>query len=396
MDHESARRKARRWRVVGTTALSVAIGLAGVLSTSLGASAATAHTSGPTIALSGAGSTFDNPFFTRAFYVYNQIHPNITVDYASIGSGGGEKQFEARTVNFGASDVPMLAPDLANVPASAGPVIQVPVDLGGVAIAYNLSGVSGQLKMTPAVLAQIFLGQIKNWNDPSIAAINPGAKFPNESITVVHRADSSGTSYIFTNYLSDISQTWATKVGIAKSVAWPTGIGGQGNEGVAGAIKDTPGAIGYVELAYVLTAHMTAFALENAKGDFVLPTKKSVADEAALHPHVTAGPGISNFSITDLGGPSQLAELAYPISGYSWALVYQNQTSTTTGTALVDLLYWLTRDSGGQKAAGALNYVPLPAPLENLALTELEKVVGSTGKKLLPTSTSALKKLLAS
>jgi phosphate transport system substrate-binding protein len=336
--------------------------------------------------LNGAGSTFDQPLFTRAFYVYHQKHSNVTVNYASIGSGGGEAQFEAKTVNFGASDVPMLAADLAKVPASAGPVIQVPVALGGVAIGYNLPGVPTGLHITPSVLAGIFLGQITHWNDPALKALNPKANLPSESITVVHRADASGTSYIFTNYMADVSPTWSTKVGIAKSVSWPVGIGGQGNEGVAGTISGTPGSIGYVELAYVLTTHMQDFALQNPKGTFVLPTKKSVAAEAALHPHVSA----TQFSITDLGG----SKTAYPISGYSWGLIYRNQSSAATGTALVDLFYWLSQDKGGQLAAAALNYVPLPKPLETLATSELAKVVGPSGAKLLPTKSAALAKLL--
>jgi phosphate transport system substrate-binding protein len=362
-----------RWIPFGAIAISSLLAVGG---TGLAASAATPHSSGPSVTLNGAGSTFDQPLFTRAFYFYHQAHSNITVNYASIGSGGGEQQFEAGTVNFGASDVPMLAADLAKVPASAGPVLQVPVALGGEAIVYNLAGMKTGLHMTPAVLAEIFLGQIKNWNDPAIAAINPGVTFPNEAITVVHRGDSSGTTYIFTNYMSEISSTWASSVGTAKSVAWPVGIGGQGNEGVAGTISQTPGAIGYVELAYVVeTPGTTVFALQNPKGDYVLPTQASVAADAALHPHVTA----QNYSITDLGG----SKSSYPISGYSWALIYQNQTNTTSGSALVNLLYWLTQAKGGQGSAGHIGYVPLPKNIEQLATTTLEQVRGPSGQKLL-------------
>jgi phosphate transport system substrate-binding protein len=270
----------------------------------------------------------------------------------------------------------MLAGDLAKVPQSAGPVLQVPVALGGAAIAYNLAGVKNNLKITPAVLSGIFLGQITNWNDSSISALNPGVNLPNEPITVVHRADASGTSYIFTNYMAEISTTWATKVGIGKSVSWPVGIGGQGNEGVAGAIQQTPGSIGYVELAYVLqNKNLQDFALQNPKGYFVTPTQASVAADAALHPGVTA----QNYSITNLGGSKK----SYPISGYSWVVVLQNQTNTTNGTALVNLLYWLTRTTGGQGSAGKIGYVPLPNNIQKLAQTTLLQVIGSNGKKLL-------------
>ena len=336
-----------------------------------------AKSSSVAVTLNGAGSTFDQPLFTRAFYFYHKAHSSITVNYASIGSGGGEQQFEQGTVNFGASDVPMLPADLAKVPASAGPVLQVPVALGGTAIAYNLPGVPNNLKMTPAVLSGIFLHQITNWNDPAIAAINPGVSFPNESITVVHRADGSGTTYIFTNYMSEISPTWASQVGTAKTVAWPTGVGGQGNEGVAGLIQNTPGAVGYVELAYVLQNPTTLhdFALQNPKGAYVIPTQASVAADAALHPHVSA----TNYSITNLGG----SKTSYPISGYSWAIILKNQTNATSGLALVNLLYWLTRTSGGQGSAGKIGYVPLPPNVQQLAATTLAQVLGPNGKKIL-------------
>ena len=370
--------RARNMRVVGAGAVAVATLLASVVSEgSVAASAsATAHSSGPAVTLNGAGSTFDQPLFTRAFYFYRKAHPSLTVNYASIGSGGGQQQFESGTVNFGATDVPMLAADLAKVPQSAGPVLQVPVALGGAAIAYNLAGVKNHLKITTAVLSAIFLGQVTNWNDPAISALNPGVHFPNEPITVVHRADASGTSYIFTNYMAEISTTWATKVGIGKSVSWPVGIGGQGNEGVTGAIQQTPGSIGYVELAYVLqNKNLQDFALQNPKGYFVLPTQASVAADAALHPGVTA----QNFSITNLGGSKK----SYPISGYSWVVILQKQTNTTSGTALVNLLYWRTRTTGGQGSAGKIGYVPLPNNIQRLAQTTLLKVVGPNGKKLL-------------
>ena len=217
--------------------------MAAGLATAAGASADT---------LVGAGSSFDFPFFSRAFFPYHQDHPDVTVNYQSIGSGGGIQQFTAKTVDFGASDVPLTKTEAAAAQAANGAVVQVPVALGGVVIAYNVPGVSGHLKLSPGVLADIFLGKISNWNDSRIARLNPGVNLPNLPILVVHRADGSGTTYIFTDYLSRISADWKSKVGTAKSVSWPaaSSVGVKGNEGVARQIRNTPGAIGYVELAY--------------------------------------------------------------------------------------------------------------------------------------------------
>ncbi|MGA8297622.1 MAG: phosphate ABC transporter substrate-binding protein PstS, partial [Acidimicrobiales bacterium] len=328
--------------VLGLGAVFGAVALVTALGAAAGASASPRriHHSGSSVTLNGAGSTFDQPFFTRAFYVYNQMNPSVTINYASIGSGGGEGQFEKGTVNFGATDVPMLPADLALVPTSAGAVLQVPVDLGGVAIAYNLPKVPQGLHITPKLLAAIFLGGITKWNNKQLQKLNPKAHLPNMPITIAHRADGSGTTYIFTNYLAEISPQWLNTVGTSKSVSWPVGVGGQGNEGVAGIVDDTPGAIGYIELAYALQAKLKYFAVENPAGQFVTPSKASVADEASLKGHVSA----SNFSITDLPftkGELKVAEKAYPISGYSWVVLLENQTNQTTGSALVNMLSWL-------------------------------------------------------
>lgn len=255
------------------------------------------------ITLTGAGSTFDQPFFTLAFYNYKNL-TNATVNYASIGSGGGQKQFEANTVNFGASDVPM-SPTAIKL-ATGGTVLQVPVALGGEAISYNLYGAPAGIHMTGAVLAKIFLGQINNWDSPTLKKLNPGATFPNEAITVVHRATGSGTTYAFTTYLSKVSPTWKSKVGVTKTVAWPVGVGGQGNEGVAGLIADTPGSIGYVELDYALVNHFTYCKIQNPAGTWVSPSIKTVSDEASLHPTVSP----TNFSITDLKASSASPSLS--------------------------------------------------------------------------------------
>ena len=323
--------------------------------------------------LTGAGSTFDQPFFTRAFYEYNQLNHGVTVNYASIGSGGGIKQFQANTVNFGASDVPMNSSEIAA--ATGGTVLQVPVALGGEAISYNLQGVAGGMKMTGPVLAEIYLGKITNWDDPAIKALNPGVPLPNQAITVVHRSDGSGTTYIFTNYLSTVSPTWSSGPGTGKSISWPVGVGGKGNEGVAGLVKDTPGSIGYVELAYALQSGFTYCQMKNHDGDYVSPSLSTVAADAAQKPNVTS----TDFSIVDLPGAS-----SYPISGYSWLLVYKQQKNLTLGTTLVHVLDWLTH--GGQSQAQAIDYVPLPANVQQLARTTLLEVVGPSGQTLLTTS----------
>ncbi|HUZ21143.1 MAG TPA: phosphate ABC transporter substrate-binding protein PstS [Acidimicrobiales bacterium] len=324
------------------------------------------------LTLNGAGSTFDQPFFTLGFYEYHQkIDPSVTVNYASIGSGGGQGQIEANTVNFGATDVPMFSSDLAK--ATAGTIVQVPIDLGGEAISYNVKGLPQGLHLTGPVLAEIYLGQIANWDNSALKKLNPKVNFPNESITVVHRADGSGTSYAFTNYLADISSTWQSKVGVGKTVAWPVGVGGQGNEGVAGLVADTPGSIGYVELDYALKNHFTYFAMRNPMGAFVLPSKASVAADAALHPGVSP----TNFKIDNLGH----SKAAYPICTYSWLAIYQKQTNASAGTAMVDLFEWMTH--GGQKYAGELDYVPLPSVVQATAEQALSTIVGPSGQKLL-------------
>ena len=327
----------------------------------------------PAGGLTGAGSTFDQPFFTKAFYTYNQTNSGVTINYASIGSGGGIAQFEANTVNFGATDVPMSPADIAK--ATGGQVLQVPVALGGGAIAYNLPGVKMGLKLTPAVLAGIYLGTITTWNNAAIKKLNPGVKLPSNAITTVHRADGSGTTYIFTNYLSTISPAWSSGPGTGKSVSWPGGVAGQGNEGVAGVIQQTPYSIGYVELAYALQNKFTYAAVQNAAGKFVLPSKVSVAADAAQKPTITS----VDFAIVNEPGAA-----SYPISGYSWALVYQLQKNTTTGAALVKILDWLSH-APGQAIASSLDYVPLPANIQALARTTLLQVTGADGKTILLT-----------
>jgi len=370
------------------TAVALAIGLAACSSTSSSPTTtkATSATTAPADpyaqtdlhapagTLTGAGSTFDQPLFTKAFYAYNQKNSGVTVNYASIGSGGGIQQFQANTVNFGASDVPMSPLDISK--ATGGQVLQVPVALGGVSISYNVPGVATGLKLTPKVLADIFLGNVKTWDNSEIKSLNPGVKLPSNPIQVVYRSDGSGTTYIFTNYLSTVSTAWSSGPGTGKSVSWPVGVGQKGNEGVAGFIHTTPYTLGYVELAYAIQNNFTYAKIQNAAGQYVSPSLSSVAADAAQKPNITS----VDFSIVNQPGAT-----SYPISGYSWALVYQLQKTAALGTTLVDVLDWLTH--AGQSQAASLDYVPLPTNIQQLARTTLLQVTGPDGKtKLLTTS----------
>jgi phosphate transport system substrate-binding protein len=343
-------------RLIGPLCVA-SIAAAGVLSP---AHAARSHAG---VSLTGAGSTFDLPFFTKAFEVYGAKH-GVQVNYQGIGSGAGIQQFIAKTVDFGATDVPMdPTSDLQSAVKAGGPVQQVPIALGGVSVAYNVPGVKTGLHLSASVLGDIFLGIITKWNDKSIKKLNPKVKLPDLQIVVTHRSDGSGTSYIFTDYLSKVSDTWRGKVGVSKTPNWPVGVGAKGNDGVAGIIQQTPGSIGYVELAYVLQNHMKEAMLENAKHHFLLPNLTTVAAAAASFPNVT----YRNFSIVNGKGKT-----AYPIAGYSWILLYKNQPDKTKGKALSSLMTWMV--GGGQTYAKKLDYVPLPKVVVQLALTQIKAV----------------------
>jgi len=321
--------------------------------------------------LTGAGSTFVQPVFTKAFYAYTSKNQGVTVNYQAVGSGAGITAFEGGTVNFGASDVPMAQAEITKVPAAYGGVVQVPDTLGGVTLSYNLPGVKTGLKLDPPTISAIFLGTITTWNDPAIAALNPGVNLPAQPITTVHRSDGSGTNYIFTDYLTSVSPTWAAGPGTGKTVTWPSNsVGSSGNSGVAGSIKSTPYAIGYVELAYALQNNFTVAAVKNQAGSFVMPSLTSVAADAAQKPNVTS----IDFSIVNQPGAG-----SYPISGYSWALVAQKQANAATGKTLVQVLDWLTHTGGGQDQSSSLDYVPLPANVQALARQTLLMVTGPTG-----------------
>jgi phosphate transport system substrate-binding protein len=322
-------------------------------------------------ALTGSGSTFDAPFFSVAFAKYQQQHPAVTTGYSAVGSSAGIAAFTAGQVNFGASDVPMTAAEQAA--AKGGPVTQVPVDLGGEGIAYHLSLPEGaRLRLTGPVLAAIYLGQITRWNDPAITTLNPGISLPPAAIHVVHCSDGSGTTYIFSNYLSAVSSSWAAKVGTGKTLNWPTGEGAQRNGGVAVAVNRTPFSIGYMEQAYDQGLTLPFAAIRNQAGTYVIPSAQAVAADAAQKPVITP----ADFSIVNQPGTA-----SYPISGYSWALIYTRQTSQATGQTLVAMLDWLTHD--GQAYAAANGYVPLPPQIEQLARTMLQQIIGPDGTHLL-------------
>jgi phosphate transport system substrate-binding protein len=314
--------------------------------------------------ITGAGSTFDDPFFSRAFYQYTQSHPDVSVNYQAIGSGGGIRQFIAKTVDFGATDVPMSASELKSAGA---PVVQIPVALGGEAIAYNLPDLTAPLKLTRSALAGIYLGKILKWNDPAIASANPGVKLPDLSIAVVHRSDGSGTTYIFTDFLSAISAEWKAKVGAGKSVQWPAqnSVGGKGNAGVAGDIRNTPGAIGYVELAYALENKMQTALVQNHSGAFVACSAQSVSADAASKPAISA----KDFSIVDGAGAA-----AYPISGYSWAIAYAHPQDAKRGKLVHDILAWLIGPDA-QAIASSVKYVPLPPAVSGTARASLNQMI---------------------
>jgi len=315
--------------------------------------------------LTGAGATFPAPLYQQWAAQYKQKF-GVQINYQAIGSGGGIQQITAKTVDFGASDAPMKDTELAAAPG----VLHIPMVFGGVVVAYNLEGVKG-LKLTPASLAGIYLGKLKKWNDPAIAADNPGLKLPSTDIAVVHRSDGSGTTSIFTEYLSKANPEWGGKVGSGKDVAWPAGLGGKGNDGVTALIKQTPGAVGYVELAFATQNSIPFAAIQNSSGAFITPSLKSITEAAA-------GAKISDdlrFSIVNPPAAS-----AYPISGATWLLVYKDQTDEAKGRALVRFLDWAIHD--GQKAAPGLSYAPIPSSLVDAAKSKI-KQISFQGKALL-------------
>ncbi len=356
---------------MAAAAAVILLGLGACSSTTIASTVASAGPSGGPGTLIGAGSTYVAPFFALAFAQYHQQHPAVTVNYSAVGSSAGIAAISAQQVDFGASDVPMNASELAA--AKAGPITQVPDALGAEGIAYNLNLPAGaRLHLTGPVLAAIYLGQITHWNDPALTALNPGITLPSASIAVVHRSDGSGTTYIFSNYLSSVDPTWAAKVGTGKTLSWPVGEGAEGNGSVTSTVFRTPFSIGYVEQAYSQGLLLPFAEIRNQAGNYVLPSTQTIAAAAAQKPVITP----TDFSIVNQPGAT-----SYPISGYSWALIYTRQPSQATGQTLVTMLDWLTHD--GQAYAAANLYVPLPSQVRQLAVTMLQQVTGPTGTPLL-------------
>jgi phosphate transport system substrate-binding protein len=302
---------------------------------------------GETVTLNGAGATFPYPMYSKWFSEYNKLHPDIQFNYQSIGSGGGIRQVLAGTVDFGATDGPMTDEQLAQAKTK---ILHIPTVLGADVPAYNIPGVSEELKFTPELLANIFLGKITSWNDAALAKANPGVNLPNQPIIVIHRSDGSGTTYIFTDYLSKVSPDWKNQVGKGTSVKWPVGLGGKGNEGVAGMIRQMQGSIGYIELIYAVNNHIAYGSVKNSGGEFV---KASLASVTAAAASVKSMPADFRVSITNAPGKD-----AYPIASFTWLLIPTSSKDAAKGKIIADFLNWMVDD--GQKMTADLSYAPLP------------------------------------
>ncbi|MEI6245995.1 MAG: phosphate ABC transporter substrate-binding protein PstS [Acidobacteriota bacterium] len=313
------------------------------------------------IQITGAGATFPNPVYSKWFSEYNKLHPNVEINYQSIGSGGGIKQITNGTVFFGATDGPMTPDQLLAAP---GRILHFPTVLGAVVPVFNVQGVN-EIKFTGTVLADIFLGKITKWNDPAIAKINAGVSLPSADITVVHRSDGSGTSYIWVDYLSKVSTEFLKKVGVSTAVNWPVGLGGNKNDGVAALVKQTPGAIGYVELIYALQNKISYGPVQNAAGEFVNASLESVTAAAAAA--AAKMPADFRVSIVNAEGKG-----VYPISSFTWLLLYENPKDKATAKTFNDFMTWMLTD--GQKFAKDLGYAPLPAAVVKMEQDALKKI----------------------
>jgi phosphate transport system substrate-binding protein len=314
-----------------------------------------------TVQLNGAGATFPYPIYSKWFSDYNKLHPNVQINYQSIGSGGGIRQISSQTVFFGATDGPMTNDQLLAAP---GRLLHFPTVLGAVVPVYNVPGANA-LKFTGPLLADIFLGKITRWNDPAIAKINPGVNLPATDITVVHRSDGSGTSYIWADYLAKVSAEWKQKVGVNTAVNWPAGVGGKGNEGVAGMVQQTPGSLGYVELIYALQNKQSYGSVQNLAGDFVTADVNSVTAAAASA--VANMPKDFRVSITNAPGKG-----VYPVSSFTWILLYESPKDKNQARIFVDFMKWALSD--GQKLASGLGYAPLPAGVIAQELEQLARI----------------------
>jgi phosphate transport system substrate-binding protein len=306
--------------------------------------------------INGAGATFPYPIYSKWFDEYSKVDPSVRFNYQSIGSGGGQQQLLEGTIDFGASDGPMSDQNLAKAP---GKILHVPTVAGADAVTYNLPR-APRLRLDGPSIADIFLGRLTKWNDPRLTALNPGVALPDADILVVHRADGSGTTYIFVDYLSSVSRQWASQVGRGTAVKWPAGLGAKGNEGVTGQVKQTPGAIGYVELAYAIQNQLPYASVKNAAGHFIAPSVASVTAALAA----ASIPDDFRFSMVNSPGPN-----AYPIAGATWLLVYQQQRDAEKGRKIVEFLKWAMKE--GEDNAPQLDYAPLPPDLSKRVLAEI-------------------------
>jgi phosphate transport system substrate-binding protein len=314
------------------------------------------------VQINGAGATFPNPIYSKWFAEYNKLHPDVQINYQPVGSGGGIRQLTNQTVDFGATDGPMTPEQMQSAP---GKILHFPTVLGAVVPIYNLPNVTAELKFDGQVLANIFLGKITKWNDPAIAKLNSGVTLPGTDIMVAHRADGSGTTYIWVDYLSKVSPEFKSKVGVNTSVSWPTGVGGRGNEGVAGLVKQTPGALGYVELIYALQNKIAYGSVQNAAGEQIKASVQSVT--AAAAEAAKQMPADFRVSITNAPGKG-----VYPISSFTWLLLYESPKDKAKAKMMIDFLKWALAD--GQKFAPDLGYAPLPEGVVKLELAALAKV----------------------
>ena len=312
--------------------------------------------------LTGAGATFPYPIYSKWFSEYNKLHPNVEINYQSIGSGGGIRQLTNQTVFFGATDGPMTKDQMLAAP---GPILHLPTVLGAVVPIYNLPDAPTTLKFTGPLLADLFLGKITRWNDAAIAKVNPGVTLPNLPVTIVHRSEGSGTTYIFMDFLAKVSAEWKTKVGVANSVNWPVGLGGAGNEGVAGLVKQTPGSLGYVELIYAAQNKIAYGSVQNMAGEFVSATVASVTAAAAE----AAKQMPADFRVSIANAPGKTA---YPISSFTWLLFYENPKDKAKSKTMVEFMKWALGD--GQKMAEGLGYAPLPPAVVAMELEALKKI----------------------
>jgi phosphate transport system substrate-binding protein len=343
----------KRW-VIGAAAVAVAGALTAC------------NSSNNTVNLSGAGSTFINPVMTRWTTDFSQVHANVHINYQSIGSGAGIQQVKAKTVDFGASDAALTDAQLATME----PVIQIPESAGPVCITYNLPGLTDPLRLSSKAMAGIFLGTIKTWADPILAKDNPGAKLPKLPVVVSHRSEASGTTSIFTTYLDAVSPDWHTKVGKGTAVSWPTGIGGKGSEGVTGNIRNTPGAIGYVELSYAQQNHLPTASIENAADQYVQPTAAGTTSAIAAY-----SSQLAQDPRTPIVNPPASAADAYPISGLTFLIIPKDGPDKNARTALKQFAQYIIAD--GQVTAGNLNYAPLPDSVKQYDEQQLQSLTAA-------------------